>query len=357
MLDKMPAPTFRTAVGGYNKDDINNYIRETNASFLASSKEYEDRIHDLSTAVADRDRLISALKEKLAAVDDAEITDLRQQNGVLSESLKAARDENTRCVSMINSLKQELTELRSAEAESGAEDEPVPEEKQKAEAYDKVSAQIGRILLDARENAESVVAAAQNEAEAIRAEARDELAHARDDADGLRRDAEEDCRRTREKLKNVGAAFGCSVDDMAKRIEREVGLVIGNVCGMLRSAVDGADEEISELSHKLGTECENMLDSALRSAKRDVANATGIPAEELHAVRRGDSREDRARGDRPRDDRREDKVRDAARSDAQRSMPSREDRARAEARREEQRRAAQRQDPGFRSVFSQREKK
>ena len=34
MLDKMPAPTFRTAVGGYNKDDINNYIRETNASFL-----------------------------------------------------------------------------------------------------------------------------------------------------------------------------------------------------------------------------------------------------------------------------------------------------------------------------------
>ena len=64
MLDKMPAPTFRTAVGGYNKDDINNYIRETNASFLASSKEHEDRIHDLSTAVAERDRLIAELKEK-----------------------------------------------------------------------------------------------------------------------------------------------------------------------------------------------------------------------------------------------------------------------------------------------------
>ena len=76
----------------------------------------------------------------------------------------------------------------------------VPGEKQKAEAYDKVSAQIGRILLDARENAESVVAAAQNEAEAVRVEARDELARARDDADGLRRDAEEDCRRTQEKL-------------------------------------------------------------------------------------------------------------------------------------------------------------
>ena len=178
------------------------------------------------------------------------------------------------------------------------------------------------------------------------------LARARDDADGLRRDAEEDCRRTQEKLRNVGAAFGCSVDDMAKRIEREVGLVIGNVCGMLRSAVNGADEEISELSHRLGTECENLLDSALRSAKHDVANATGIPAEELHAIRRGDSREDRVRGDR-----REDRVRDAARNDLQRSMPSREDRARAEVRREEQRRTVQRQEPGFRSVFSQREKK
>ena len=352
MLDKMPAPTFRTAVGGYNKDDINNYIRETNASFLASSKEHEDRIHDLSTAVAERDRLIAELKEKLAAVDDAEITDLRRQNSVLSESLTEARSENTRSANMINSLRQELTELRSAEAQIGAENESVPGDKQKAEAYDKVSAQIGRILLDARENAESVVAAAQNEAEAIRAEARDELARSRDDADGLRRDAEEDCRRTQEKLRNVGAAFGCSVDDMAKRIEREVGLVIGNVCGMLRSAVNGADEEISELSHRLGTECENLLDSALRSAKHDVANATGIPAEELHAIRRGDSREDRVRGDR-----REDRVRDAARNDLQRSMPSREDRARAEARREEQRRTVQRQEPGFRSVFSQREKK
>ena len=70
MLDKMPAPTFRTAVGGYNKDDINNYIRETNASFLASSKEHEDRIHDLSTAVAERARLIAELKEKLVFVPD-----------------------------------------------------------------------------------------------------------------------------------------------------------------------------------------------------------------------------------------------------------------------------------------------
>ena len=145
MLDKMPAPTFRTAVGGYNKDDINNYIRETNASFLASSKEHEDRIHDLSTAVAERDRLIAELKEKLAAVDDAEITDLRRQNSVLSESLTEARSENTRSANMINSLRQELTELRSAEAQIGAENESVPGEKQKAEAYDKVSAQIGRI--------------------------------------------------------------------------------------------------------------------------------------------------------------------------------------------------------------------
>ena len=122
---------------------------------------------------------------------------------------------------------------------------------------------------------------------------------------------------------------------------------------MLRSAADGADEEISELSHKLGVECESMLDSALRSAKRDVASATGIPADELHAVRRSEMREDRMREDRPRDER----SREQGRTDGQRIVPSREDRARAEARREEQRRTAQRQDQGFRSVFSQREKK
>lgn len=352
MLDKMPAPTFRTAVGGYNKDDINNYIRETNASFLASSKEYEDRIHDLSTSVAERDRTIAELKKKLSAADGEELSRLRLKNGELSDALASVGEENRRSGERIKELERELAELRAAEAEE-AEEEPVPEEKQKAEAYDKVSAQIGRILLDARENAESVIAAAQSEADEIRAQARDELETARSEADGLRRDAEEDCRRTKEKLRNVGTAFGCSVDDMAKRIEREVGLVIGNVCGMLRSAADGADEEISELSHKLGVECESMLDSALRSAKRDVASATGISADELHAVRRGELREDRPHENRPRDER----SREQGRTDGQRTVPSREDRAHAEARREEQRRAAQRQDQGFRSVFSQREKK
>ena len=347
MLDKMPAPTFRTAVGGYNKDDINNYIRETNASFLASSKEYEDRIHDLSTSVAERDRTIAELKKKLSAADSEELSRLRLKNGELSDALASVGEENRRSGERIKELERELAELRAAEAED-AEEEPVPEEKQKAEAYDKVSAQIGRILLDARENAESVIAAAQSEADEIRAQARDELEAARSEADGMRRDVEEDCRRTKEKLRNVGTAFGCSVDDMAKRIEREVGLVIGNVCGMLRSAADGADEEISELSHKLGVECESMLDSALRSAKRDVASATGIPADELHAVRRSEMREDR-----PRDER----SREQGRTDGQRIVPSREDRARAEARREEQRRTAQRQDQGFRSEFSQREKK
>lgn len=352
MLDKMPAPTFRTAVGGYNKDDINNYIRETNASFLASSKEYEDRIHDLSTSVAERDRTIAELKKKLSAADSEELSRLRLKNGELSDALASVGEENRRFGERIKELERELAELRAAEAEE-AEEEPVPEEKQKAEAYDKVSAQIGRILLDARENAESVIAAAQSEADEIRAQARDELEAARSEADGMRRDVEEDCRRTKEKLRNVGTAFGCSVDDMAKRIEREVGLVIGNVCGMLRSAADGADEEISELSHKLGVECESMLDSALRSAKRDVASATGIPADELHAVRHSEMREDRMREDRPRDER----SREQGRTDGQRIVPSREDRARAEARREEQRRTAQRQDQGFRSVFSQREKK
>ena len=70
--------------------------------------------------------MIAELKEKLAAVDDAEITDLRRQNSVLSESLTEARSENTRSANMINSLRQELTELRSAEAQIGAENESVP---------------------------------------------------------------------------------------------------------------------------------------------------------------------------------------------------------------------------------------
>lgn len=331
MLDKMPAPSFRTSVGGYNKDDINNYIRETNASFLASSKEYEERIRELRTTVAQRDRTIAELREKLDGADGKEVAELLRRNSELSDALSHLGEENHRAQERIEALERENAALKAAEA-NAPETESAVQERLKAEAYDKVSAQIGRIMLEARENAESVIADAQSEADVLREEAQNCLSQARTESDELRRKTEEDCRRAQERLKNIGTAFGCSVDDMAGKIEHEVGRVIGDVCGLLRSAAAGADDEISGLSHKLGSECGKILENALRNAKREASSVTGAPAEDDHVLRRDGT-------GRPR------------------TEQLREDRTRTEQHRDDFRRSAARPDSVSRNGFLQREKK
>ena len=88
---------------------------------------------------------------------------------------------------------------------------------------------------------------------------------------------------------------------MAKRIEREVRLghrqCLRYASQRCQRGRRGDKRAVAQARHRMRKICSTRL---LRSAKHDVANATGIPAEELHAIRRGDSREDRVRGDRRR---------------------------------------------------------
>ena len=63
MSQKINTPSFRTSIRGYNKDDINKYIKDLNGNFVFATRDYEDKIRSLKAAVSDKDQIIAKLQK------------------------------------------------------------------------------------------------------------------------------------------------------------------------------------------------------------------------------------------------------------------------------------------------------
>ena len=164
---------FRTAIGGFNREDVNNYIEKLNADFAdreriakrkleaAESKctELEEknkslesmliRLSELEAEAESREKLIAEYIEKVEA-QAAEIETLRSSNAT-------AASENSELAAMLESLSDAII---------------------KSEKYDDISGQIGEIILSARSTAEDIVEKATKEADAKRAEADTQMENA-----------------------------------------------------------------------------------------------------------------------------------------------------------------------------------
>ncbi|MBQ8746351.1 MAG: hypothetical protein IJZ08_00600 [Clostridia bacterium] len=142
---------FRSAIGGYNREDVNQYIltinRELEEKALAaeeSEKKIEAITEELDAAKADKDALEGIQASLRESVDQ-----LKEENESLREKLAAAEAE-----------KAQLAE-RLAEMEKSAEEE------EKSQKYDRISAQIGDIMISANTSADAIVAAANTHAAKI----------------------------------------------------------------------------------------------------------------------------------------------------------------------------------------------
>lgn len=157
---------FRTAIGGFNREDVNNYIEKLNAEIAdrertakkkleiseAKCTELEEKVACLENALVHlseleseaeaREKLIAEYIEKVEA-QAAEIEALRSSNAT-------AKSENSELSAMIDSLSDAIS---------------------KSEKYDGISGQIGEIILSARSTAEEIVERANKEADSKRAEA------------------------------------------------------------------------------------------------------------------------------------------------------------------------------------------
>lgn len=120
---------FRTAIGGYNKSDVNSYL-------IAIDSEYKER------EAALRERAERAEKKKCNTLDDDVKSKLEAQ---IAELEKKLSDKSSA------SLPDDYAELRK-----------------KAQLYEDTNARIGEAIISAKKTAEEIIAEANADADKIR---------------------------------------------------------------------------------------------------------------------------------------------------------------------------------------------
>ncbi len=204
---------FRTSISGYNKDDVNRYIIETDRKNREQTDELTKKTEELTKANTEltkkaetleqnnaesADRLLALeeelnrLKEenKAQAASIEEITKryefCRIQTDAQNEALAKAKEERERLNRQIEALTEDshgkdlqikqnaekyaadIETLRSAYEKELAQikdaakvDESVA---YKLDMYDRISSQIGDILINANRNSDEIISAARSEA-------------------------------------------------------------------------------------------------------------------------------------------------------------------------------------------------
>lgn len=191
--------TFRNAIGGFNREDVTNYIKESDMKHAERVAELEARIAELENHLSESEEKCGVLEESLdeAKSEQDKLTDElsfeRAKNAELegrlnfvaeeTESFKAKHDEEVRELtekneSAMRSLAEaeervgELTRLLDEANAKSVEPEYDPNDRSspayKLEMYDKISSQLGDILINANRNADDILTAAREEAEKIR---------------------------------------------------------------------------------------------------------------------------------------------------------------------------------------------
>lgn len=145
---------FRNAMGGYNKADVNSYIESLNTKIFESENESRKKIAEL-------EKKIKELEEAVGEKTEQEIKDL-------SEKIESADRLIVELNGHIDSLKQENGELEKKNNELASkvkEYEKTAVENselfEKSSKYDKISEQIGSMIVSANARAESIVSEAE----------------------------------------------------------------------------------------------------------------------------------------------------------------------------------------------------
>jgi len=187
--------SFRSQINGYNKSDVNAFIEEQNIRFSSSEASFRKTIEE-------KQEQIKALTKKLdeLGVDDDSFVMSNDEKKKLDESIKTKdakiksleadlrkykdSKESTNLKEKLEKKEEEIKELKAELKDCNAKlnkkiTEQVEEAKtvavsnDNAQMYDKLSKQLGSMLIDAREVADHTIEEAKKEAERIINEAQE----------------------------------------------------------------------------------------------------------------------------------------------------------------------------------------
>lgn len=137
---------FRSAINGYNRDDVNKYILETSKKFKEAQEASKEKIEILTAKLA-----------KLESHDVTKTEELQKNVESLTSTVQSLKEENDK-------LKADLAAATVNSEKTG-----------EAAGYDALSQQIGSILISANTTASTILSNASSDAEKLRADAENEL--------------------------------------------------------------------------------------------------------------------------------------------------------------------------------------
>lgn len=166
---------FRTAIGGFNRRDVLNYIETTDAAHRKQVTELQTRLEEAESARAElEDTLLGLQSEKgSVAAEEAKV--------------RASLEESTRTLSRVRGeLSQAETKLAVAKAELTRLQTQVAELEPMAKSYEELKDRVATVELDAHKKAQATVDEAQAQADALREGTRQWLAGVLGQYDQLR---------------------------------------------------------------------------------------------------------------------------------------------------------------------------
>ena len=157
---------FRSALGGFNREDVNNYIEKLNAEFAERERAAKKKLDAAEEKCAELDNVKAQLDSKLLRLSELE-AEAEQREKLIAEYIR-----------QIEMQAAEIEKLQASKSNAESEIdllstklESLSDAIQKSEKYDDISAQIGEIILSAKSTAEEIISQAEEEAATMRATA------------------------------------------------------------------------------------------------------------------------------------------------------------------------------------------
>ncbi len=227
------AKLFRTAVGGFNKDDVAQYIERINFEFNRDISIAKNEAAELKSKLEKTEAELMRYKASGMESErfEAKITILEENLAKSEATVKLLTEKLNEAEELINAQNDALDKmcvenekLKSDKQTTVAEADP--ETAEKAKLYDQMSSKIGILIMDANRNADALLSAAKDEAAGIVADAENEanniIAKANEEAEAIYRDA---CQRTEifeEEYKTIFNQYSSAISISLKNIENDI---------------------------------------------------------------------------------------------------------------------------------------
>lgn len=164
---------FRSALGGFNRDDVNGYIEKLNAEFGERERMAKKKLDASEEKCAALEGFKAQFEQSLLRISELE-EEAKQRESLIAGYQETVAEQTAKIEELEASKVASESEINALTAQIESLSDAIC----KSEKYDDISAQIGEIILSAKSTAEDIIARAEKDAANKRAKADEQIENA-----------------------------------------------------------------------------------------------------------------------------------------------------------------------------------